>query len=88
MKINGSSHSSFSGDYLLANYRSVTEFGRGGGLWMVALESHIDNVPEGNTEDDKKLFFDTIVPLNPQKLADITELMVAAVATAVSEKGK
>ncbi|PKU73100.1 abscisic acid receptor PYR1-like [Dendrobium catenatum] len=82
------------GEHRLTNYRSVTsvtEFGEsdresGGGLWTVVLESYIVDVPEGNTEEDTRLFADTVVRLNLQKLATVTESMAAAAA--VSEKGK
>ncbi|XP_020596999.1 abscisic acid receptor PYR1-like [Phalaenopsis equestris] len=86
------------GEHRLTNYRSVTsvtEIGepdleRGKGLWTVVLESYIVDVPEGNTEDDTRLFADTVVRLNLQKLATVTESMAAApeAAAAVSEMGK
>lgn len=58
---------------------------RGGSLWTVVLESYIVDVPEGNTDEDTRFFADTVVRLNLQKLATVTESMAAA---AVSEKGK
>ncbi|XP_008796322.3 abscisic acid receptor PYR1-like [Phoenix dactylifera] len=79
------------GEHRLRNYRSVTtvsELGRpGGGIWTVVLESYVVDVPEGNTVDDTRLFADTVVRLNLQKLASVTEAMAAA-AAADPEKGK
>ncbi|KAL3499890.1 hypothetical protein ACH5RR_038983 [Cinchona calisaya] len=64
------------GEHRLKNYRSVTtahEFDRDGRIWTVVLESYIVDVPEGNTEEDTRLFADTVVRLNLQKLASVTE---------------
>ncbi|KAF7127452.1 hypothetical protein RHSIM_Rhsim11G0014700 [Rhododendron simsii] len=64
------------GEHRLRNYRSVTtvhEFGRDGRIWTVVLESYVVDVPEGNTEEDTQLFADTVVKLNLQKLASVTE---------------
>lgn len=74
------------GEHRLTNYKSVTsvtEFGEsgretGGRLWTVVLESYIVDIPEGNTEDDTRLFADTVVRLNLQKLATVAESMAAA----------
>ncbi|KAL3497785.1 hypothetical protein ACH5RR_040517 [Cinchona calisaya] len=66
------------GEHRLRNYRSVTtvhEFGSDGRIWTVVLESYIVDVPEGNTEEDTRLFADTFVRLNLQKLASVTEAM-------------
>lgn len=66
------------GEHRLRNYRSVTtvhEFDRDGRIWTVVLESYIVDVPEGNTEEDTRLFTDTVVRLNLQKLAAVTEAM-------------
>lgn len=41
----------------------------------VVLESYVVDVPEGNTEEDTRLFADTVVKLNLQKLASVTEAM-------------
>lgn len=81
------------GEHRLRNYRSVTtmtEFGRPGGeIWSVVVESYVVDVPEGNTVDDTRLFADTFVRLNLQKLASVTEAMAAAEAAAADpEKGK
>ncbi|PKA58010.1 Abscisic acid receptor PYR1 [Apostasia shenzhenica] len=73
------------GEHRLRNYRSattVTEFGGSdregaGGVWTAVLESYVVDVPEGNTEDDTRLFADTVVRLNLQKLAAVTESMAA-----------
>ncbi|KAI6702407.1 hypothetical protein NL676_011543 [Syzygium grande] len=47
------------GDHRLRNYRS----------------SYVVDVPEGNTEEDARLFADTVVGLNLQKLASVAEGM-------------
>ncbi|MED6205453.1 Abscisic acid receptor pyl1 [Stylosanthes scabra] len=71
------------GEHRLRNYRSVTtvhgfedrDGGGGGRIYTVVLESYIVDVPEGNTEEDTRLFADTVVKLNLQKLASVTEGM-------------
>lgn len=73
------------GEHRLRNYKSVItvhEFfdddrQRDGKIWTVVLESYIVDVPEGNTEEDTRLFADTVVRLNLQKLASIAETMAA-----------
>ena len=68
------------GEHRLRNYRSVTSvhgFERDGKIWTVVLESYVVDVPEGNTEEDTRLFADTVVKLNLQKLASVTEGMSA-----------
>ncbi|KAK9144513.1 hypothetical protein Sjap_004416 [Stephania japonica] len=44
-------------------------------IWTVALESYVVDVPEGNTEDDTRMFADTVVRLNFQKLSSLTDAM-------------
>lgn len=64
------------GEHRLRNYRSVAtvhELQRDGRIWTVVLESYVVDVPEGNTEEDTRLFADTVVKLNLQKLASVTE---------------
>ncbi|CAN6194822.1 unnamed protein product [Urochloa humidicola] len=65
------------GDHRLRNYRSVTsvtEFHRGGGEpYCVVVESYVVDVPEGNTVEDTRMFTDTVVRLNLQKLAAVAE---------------
>ncbi|XP_018824596.1 abscisic acid receptor PYR1 [Juglans regia] len=66
------------GEHRLKNYRSVTSvhgFHRDGKIWTVVLESYVVDVPEGNTEEDTRLFADTVVRLNLQKLASVAEAM-------------
>ncbi|KAL6183623.1 hypothetical protein ACLB2K_045034 [Fragaria x ananassa] len=66
------------GEHRLRNYRSVTTvhgFERDGRIWTVVLESYVVDVPEGNSEEDTRLFADTVVRLNLQKLASVTEAM-------------
>ncbi|XP_042484808.1 abscisic acid receptor PYR1-like [Macadamia integrifolia] len=45
----------------------------GGKIWTVVLESYVVDVPEGNTEEDTRMFADTVVRLNLQKLASVSE---------------
>ena len=70
------------GEHRLKNYRSVTtvtEFRSSDAsedeIWSVVLESYIVDVPEGNTEEDTRLFADTVVRLNLQKLASVSQAM-------------
>lgn len=60
------------GEHRLQNYRSVTsvnEFmNKDGKVYTIVLESYIVNIPDGNTEEDTKMFVDTVVKLNLQKL--------------------
>ncbi|KAF5199071.1 Abscisic acid receptor pyr1 [Thalictrum thalictroides] len=66
------------GEHRLKNYRSVTTVNQfcgkdDGKIWTVVLESYVVDVPEGNTDDDTRMFADTVVRLNLQKLASLTE---------------
>ncbi|XP_068650877.1 abscisic acid receptor PYR1-like [Aristolochia californica] len=66
------------GEHRLRNYKSVTtanEFKGEGKIWCVALESYVVDVPEGNTEEDTRMFADTVVKLNLQKLKSVAEGM-------------
>ncbi|KAL8139281.1 hypothetical protein V2J09_005302 [Rumex salicifolius] len=63
------------GEHRLQNYRSVTtvnefETGErvGGGMYSIVLESYVVDIPDGNTTEDTKMFADTVVKLNLQKL--------------------
>ncbi|XP_012847072.1 PREDICTED: abscisic acid receptor PYL2-like [Erythranthe guttata] len=61
------------GEHRLSNYRSVTsvnELVKDGGrtVYTVVVESYIVDIPEGNTGEDTKMFTDTVVKLNLQKL--------------------
>ena len=59
------------GEHRLKNYRSVTsvnEFNKEGKVHTIVLESYIVDIPQGNTEEDTKMFVDTVVKLNLQKL--------------------
>ncbi|CAN6547159.1 unnamed protein product [Malus baccata var. baccata] len=70
------SFSIIGGEHRLRNYRSVTTvhgFDRDGKIWTVVLESYIVDLPDGNSEEDTRLFADTVVKLNLQKLASVTE---------------
>ncbi|OMO93238.1 hypothetical protein COLO4_17039 [Corchorus olitorius] len=66
------------GEHRLRNYRSVTTvhgLERDGKVSTIVLESYVVDVPEGNTEEDTRLFADTVVKLNLQKLASVTEAL-------------
>ncbi|KAF8011618.1 hypothetical protein BT93_J2028 [Corymbia citriodora subsp. variegata] len=76
------------GDHRLRDYRSVTSVNE---VVMIeeekkvvtlVLESYAVQIPEGNTSEDTKLFADTIVKLNLQKLEEI------AMASLYKEKMK
>ncbi|XP_068653488.1 abscisic acid receptor PYL2-like [Aristolochia californica] len=73
------------GEHRLKNYRSVTsvnEFWKADGkVYTVVLESYIVDIPDGNTGEDTKMFVDTVVKLNLQKLA------VVAVASLQGNNG-
>lgn len=60
------------GEHRLNNYLSVTsvnEFNKDGKVYTIVLESYIVDIPEGNTVEDTKMFTDTVVKLNLQKLS-------------------
>ena len=64
------------GEHRLRNYRSVTSVTEftdqpSGPPYCVVVESYVVDVPEGNTEEDTRMFTDTVVKLNLQKLAAI-----------------
>ncbi|KAL7594805.1 abscisic acid receptor PYR1 [Lactuca sativa] len=66
------------GEHRLRNYRAVTtlhEIKAEGSLpsKTIVLESYVVDVPEGNTEEDTRFFADTVVKLNLQKMASVTE---------------
>lgn len=68
------------GEHRLKNYHAVTtvhelDHDDGDDKVTVVLESYVVDVPEGNTEEDTRLFADTVVKLNLQKLASVTESM-------------
>lgn len=71
------------GEHRLRNYRSVTSLhafkkdDSGVGEVTVVLESYIVDMPEGNTEEDTRLFADTVVKLNLQKLASVAAASLA-----------
>ncbi|XP_057479564.1 abscisic acid receptor PYL2-like [Actinidia eriantha] len=59
------------GVHRLNNYRSVTsvnDFEKEGRVYTIVLESYIVDIPDGNTGEDTKMFVDTVVKLNLQKL--------------------
>ncbi|XP_024997045.1 abscisic acid receptor PYL1-like [Cynara cardunculus var. scolymus] len=63
------------GEHRLRNYQAVTTVHEVGAQppETVVLESYVVDVPEGNTEEDTRLFADTVVKLNLQKLAAVSE---------------
>ncbi|KAJ0559352.1 putative polyketide cyclase/dehydrase, START-like domain superfamily [Helianthus annuus] len=67
------------GEHRLRNYHAVTTVHEvvteNDDSVTVVLESYVVDVPEGNTEEDTRLFADTVVKLNLQKLAAVTEAM-------------
>ncbi|OEL26125.1 Abscisic acid receptor PYL2 [Dichanthelium oligosanthes] len=76
------------GDHRLRNYRSVTsvtEFQPG--PYCVVVESYVVDVPEGNTEEDTRMFTDTVVKLNLQKLAAIATSSSSSSSTRPSGGG-
>ncbi|XP_071705123.1 abscisic acid receptor PYL2 [Rutidosis leptorrhynchoides] len=60
------------GEHRLNNYLSVTsvnEFKKDDNkVYTIVLESYIVDIPQGNTVEDTKMFTDTVVKLNLQKL--------------------
>ncbi|CAD6212147.1 unnamed protein product [Miscanthus lutarioriparius] len=71
------------GEHRLRNYRSVTTVSEltDPGICTIELESYVVDVPDGNTEDDTRLFADTVIKLNLQKLKSVAEANAAAAAT-------
>ncbi|XP_071706526.1 abscisic acid receptor PYR1-like [Rutidosis leptorrhynchoides] len=61
------------GEHRLKNYRAVTTVHEISNTETIVLESYVVDVPEGNTEEDTRFFSDTIVKLNLQKLASVTQ---------------
>lgn len=64
------------GDHRLQNYRSVTSVNdfiseETGEVYSVVLESYVVDIPEGNSDDDTRLFVGTVVKLNLTRLADL-----------------
>ncbi|KAJ8448846.1 hypothetical protein Cgig2_011467 [Carnegiea gigantea] len=64
------------GEHRLHNYKSVTSVNEffdplKRRQYTVVLESYIVDIPDGNTAEDTKMFVDTVVKLNLQKLAII-----------------
>ncbi|XP_010677239.2 abscisic acid receptor PYR1 [Beta vulgaris subsp. vulgaris] len=60
------------GEHRLRNYHSVTSLhALDQDTATIVLESYIVDVPEGNSEEDTRLFADTVVRLNLQKLASV-----------------
>lgn len=74
------------GEHRLRNYRSVTSLhalnqdNEGGDEVTIVLESYIVDIPEGNTEEDTRLFADTVVKLNLQKLASVAAASLGGAA--------
>ncbi|KAL8032452.1 hypothetical protein ABFX02_13G096400 [Erythranthe guttata] len=71
------------GDQRLDNYQSTTtvhedHMGGGGGGGTVVIESYVVDVPEGNSEEETRLFVDTVLGFNLTSLANLTEKLAAA----------
>jgi abscisic acid receptor PYR/PYL family len=66
------------GDHRLRNYRSVTSVTEFPLPYCVVVESYVVDVPDGNTEEDTRMFTDTVVKLNLQKLTEVAEGSAAA----------
>ncbi|KVH89742.1 abscisic acid receptor PYR1-like [Cynara cardunculus var. scolymus] len=76
------------GEHRLRNYRAVTTVHEikvegSPSTKTIVLESYMVDVPEGNTEEDTRFFADTVVKLNLQKLASVTEAIARGGAAAV-----
>ena len=74
------------GEHRLANYKSVTTVSEltpaaPAEICTVVLESYVVDVPEGNSQEDTRLFADTVVRLNLQKLKSLAEANATATAT-------
>ncbi|OVA16490.1 Polyketide cyclase/dehydrase [Macleaya cordata] len=83
------------GDHRLVNYRSTITVHEnnyddvdddddddlGHGRSTVVIESYVVDVPPGNTDEDTKLFADTIVRFNLKSLASVTEKIRASSST-------
>ncbi|XP_052169059.1 abscisic acid receptor PYL10 [Oryza glaberrima] len=72
------------GEHRLRNYRSVTTVSQLDEICTLVLESYIVDVPDGNTEDDTRLFADTVIRLNLQKLKSVSEANANAAAAAAA----
>ncbi|XP_076938428.1 abscisic acid receptor PYR1-like [Bidens hawaiensis] len=76
------------GEHRLRNYHAVTTVHeliavKDSRPTTVVLESYAVDVPEGNTKEDTRLFADTVVKLNLQKLAAVTEAMAHEAAAGI-----
>ncbi|KAM0049549.1 putative polyketide cyclase/dehydrase, START-like domain superfamily [Helianthus debilis subsp. tardiflorus] len=76
------------GEHRLRNYRAVTTVHRVKPTETIVLESYTVDVPEGNSEDDTRFFADTVVRLNLQKLASVTEAIARGADTSAAESLK
>ncbi|KAH0969481.1 hypothetical protein GBA52_028662 [Prunus armeniaca] len=57
------------GEHRLNNYSSlVAETWGSDQVYSIVLESYVVDIPEGNTGEDTKMFVDTVIKLNLQKL--------------------
>jgi len=66
------------GEHRLVNYCSVTSVNEmreiKGRAYTIVVESYSVDIPVGNTAEETKMFADTVVKLNLQKLAQISEM--------------
>ncbi|KAJ0677601.1 putative polyketide cyclase/dehydrase, START-like domain superfamily [Helianthus annuus] len=72
------------GEHRLRNYRAVTTVHQIKPNETIVLESYMVDVPEGNSEEDTRFFADTVVRLNLQKLANVTEAIARGAETAAA----
>lgn len=67
-------YSMIGGDQRLENYQSTTTAHRKeGGGGTVVIESYVVDVPEGNTEEETRVFVNTVLGFNLTSLANLTE---------------
>ncbi|MED6159527.1 Abscisic acid receptor pyl2 [Stylosanthes scabra] len=77
------------GEHRLQNYRSVTsvnefkEKNNNEKVYTIVLESYVVDIPEGNTGEDTKMFVDTVVKLNLQKLGVVATSSSSSSSTAL-----
>jgi len=70
------------GDHRLSNYRSITTLHEtliNGKPSTVVIESYVVDVPHGNTEEETRLFLDTIIKSNLQSLAHVSRHLIGTV---------
>ncbi|KAL0398462.1 UNVERIFIED_CONTAM: Abscisic acid receptor PYL11 [Sesamum radiatum] len=61
------------GDQRLENYQSTTTVHEEEGGGTVVIESYVVDVPEGNSEEETRVFVNTVLGCNLRSLAYVTE---------------